>query len=384
MNFNKDEFLILLLRQLENCTNWDEDRYIDYILRKYEVARELKQDVSETYPEQAEKHPNFVTGMRPLMVVRGLEPVPETLAPMPVRSRPKRMYVNIAAAALIAAVTTLSLFLVPSIKSSKLAVMDSKGVTLQLAKGERVPLGDAVATIPTRYALLSTNADMLQFRANPGGVGAIESTIRVPAGHMYSVTLADGTIVHLNAATALRFPLRFDGDSREVFLDGEAYFSVAKDAKRPFIVHTKKGDVNVLGTDFNINTYETNFIVSLISGSVVVKLGKGKAIQLQPCEEAALDPFSQETSLAAFRSEEVMSWLHGQYRFQLKSLQEVCKVAERIYGVRIRFDRQQMGKVKFSGVIDRKDPIEAFLGKLKENGKVDTWSFDEEGTVHLN
>jgi ferric-dicitrate binding protein FerR (iron transport regulator) len=384
MHFNGDEFLILLLRQLENCTNWDEDRYIDHILRKYEVARQLKQDVRETYPKEAEKHPYFVTGIRPLVVVKGLEAVPETLAPMPVRSPRKRMYRNIAAAALIAVAITLSLFLVPSIKSDKLAVRDSKGVTLQLAKGERVPLGDAVATIPTRYALLSTNADMLQFRANPGREGAIEGTIQVPAAHMYSITLADGTIVHLNAATALRFPFRFDGDTREVFVDGEAYFSVAKDAKRPFIVHTKKGDVNVLGTDFNINTYENNFIVSLISGSVVVKPGKGKPVQLKPCEEAALDPLSLETSLATFRSEEVMSWLHGQYRFQLQSLPEVCKVAERLYGVKIRFDRERMGKAKFTGMIDRKEPITAFLEKLKENGKVDTWYYDKAGVLHLD
>lgn len=384
MHFNEDEFLILLLRQLDNCTNWDEDRYIDHILRKYEVARQLKQDVRETYPTQAEKHPNFVTVPRALVVVKGLEPVKETLA-LPEKPSRKRLYLNIAAAALVAVATTVSLFLVPSIRPDhKMSVRDSKRVTLQLAKGERVQLGDDVATIPTRYALLSTNAEMLHFRANPGSTPSKENTILVPAGHMYSITLADGTVVHLNATTALRFPFAFDGNSREVFVDGEAYFSVAKDEQRPFIVHTRKGDVNVLGTDFNINTYENNFIVSLVSGAVVVKPRKGNAMVVKPCQAVALDPVSLETSLTEFRSELVMGWLHGQYRFHQQSLADVCKAAERLYGVKISFDRERLGKVKFTGVIDKREPVAVFLERLKDNGKVDVWYYDEKGAVHLD
>lgn len=384
MDFNQDEFLILLLRQLENCTNWDEDRYIDHILRKYEVARQLKQDVRETYPMEANKHPFFIRGIGSLVVVKGLEPVEETLAFPPVRSSRKRKHLNIAAATLVAVATTVSLFLVPSTKPGKASLGNTKGVTLQLAKGERIVLGADVANIPTRYALLSTNAAMLQFKPKPGKAGYGENTIRVPAAYMYSITLADGTVVHLNAATELRFPFAFRSNSREVFVDGEAYFSVAKDAKRPFIVHTKKGDVNVLGTDFNINTYENRLIVSLISGSVVVKPGKGAAIPVQPCQAAVLDPVSLETTLTAFRSEEVMSWLHGQYRFQAQSLAAVCKTAERLYGVKLVFDSEQLGKVKYSGMIDKKEPLQRFLEKLKENGKVDEWYYDEKGRIHLD
>jgi len=384
MDFNQDEFLILLLRQLENCTNWDEDRYIDHILRKYEVARQLKQDVSETYPTEANKHPYFVKGIRPLTIVKGLEPVRETLASLPLPSHRKRISLNIAAAVLVAVATTVSLFLAPSTRPHKASAQSSKGVTLQLAKGERIVLGDAMATIPTRYALLSTNAAMLQFLAKPGKEGTLENSLRVPAAGMYSITLADGSVVHLNAATELRFPFSFKDNSREVFVDGEAYFSVAKDAKRPFVVHTKKGDVNVLGTDFNINTYENKLIVCLISGSVMVKRGKGDGIQLKPCQAVELDPESLESSLVVFSSEEVMSWLHGQFRFRQQPLAAVCKAAERLYGVKIRLDSEALGKVKYNGMIDKKEPLQRFLEKLKENGKVDKWYYDEHGTVHLD
>jgi len=384
MDFNQDEFLILLLRQLENCTNWDEDRYIDHILRKYEVARQLKQDVRETYPQEANRHPYFVRGIGSLVVVKGMEPVSETLALPLVRSYRKRTYLNIAAAAVVAVVTTVSLFLVPSTRPYKTSVRDAKGVTLQLAKGERIVLGDGLAAIPTRYALLSTNAAMLQFKAHPGSAGYLENSIRVPTAYMYSITLEDGTVVHLNAATELRFPFAFNNAGREVFVDGEAYFSVAKDAKRPFIVHTKKGDVNVLGTAFNINTYENKLVVSLISGSVVVKPQKNSGIALKPCQELTLDPLSLETSLAAFRDEEVMSWLYGQYRFQAQSLAAVCKTAERLYGVKIIFDSPPLAQLKYSGKIDKKEPLARFLERLKENGKVDKAYYDEQGQVHLD
>lgn len=384
MSFNEDDFLLLLLRQLDNCTNWDEDRYIDYILRRSETARQLKQDVKETFPKQAERHPNFVMLAGPLTVVKGFEPVRETLAPLPLNLPGKRRNLNIAAAVLVAAVIILSLFLVPSGSHHNQSVGGSKGVTLELAKGERVLLGASVATIPTRYALLSTNAAMLQFRANPGSLAAKQNTIRVPAAGMYSVTLADGTIVHLNAATALRFPFAFGSKSREVYVDGEAYFSVAKDGQRPFIVHTKKGDVRVLGTDFNINTYEDNFIVSLISGAVVVDPRKGPAAQLKPCQAMVLDPVSLETSLVDFRSEMVMGWLRGLYRFRMQPLADVCKAVERLYGVKITFDSEGMAKVKFTGEIDKKEPVEAFLEKLRANTEVDVQYYDKEGTVHLD
>jgi Fe2+-dicitrate sensor, membrane component len=385
MTFNEDEFLILLLRQLDNCTNWDEDRYIDYMLRRYDRARQLKQDVTETFPQQAERHPNFMPAAWPLSLVKRYEPVMETADAVTLQSSANRRHLNIAAAVLVAAVVILSLFLIPSIRSDHRHLPgSSKGVILEMAKGERVELGAEVATIPTRYALLSTNAEMLQFSAQPGKLAFKENTLRVPAAHSYNVTLEDGTIVHMNAATELRFAFTFSSISREVYVDGEAYFSVAKDEKRPFIVHTKKGNVRVLGTDFNINTYEDNFIVSLVSGAVIVDPKKGPSMRLQPCQEMVLDPVSLEASLIDFRGEMVMGWLKGQYRFIDQPLSEVCKVVERLYGIRIRFDRERLGNVKFTGKVDKNETVEGFFEKMKENTEVGMWYYDEEGTIHLD
>jgi ferric-dicitrate binding protein FerR (iron transport regulator) len=382
MDFNQDEFLILLLRQLENCTNWDEDRYIDRMLRKYEAARQMKQDVRDTFPEQADKHPYFVTCIPPLVVVKGQDNPMEARQSLR-KINHKRMNLNIAAAAVVAAATSASLFLFSSKQHPQAPTSAAKAVTLQLAKGETVQLGTGMATIPTRYALLNTNAAMLQFTAKPGSYASKENTINVPASQMYSIKLADGTVVHMNAATSLRFPFAFNGRNREVYVDGEAYFSVTADATHPFVVHTKKGDVTVLGTDFNINTYENNFIVSLISGAVVVKPKDGPARQIQPCQAVALDPVSMGTSLGDFKSDQVLGWIHGQYRFLQQPLAEVCKVAERLYGVKFKFDNKQLGKVKYTGIINKKEPVEMFLERLKDNGKVRAWYRDEGEVVHL-
>lgn len=382
MEFDLDEFLILLLRQLENCTTWEEDRYIDRMLHRYEIARQMMEDVRETFPLQANRHPYFVTDPSPLVMVKGLDPMRET-APAPPPQR-KRRYLNLAAAALVAVAIIASLFLLPSREQLSVPASAGKGVILQLARGETIHLGDGEATIPTPDALLSTNSAMLQFQAVPGSTGLKEQTIVVPAARMYSIKLADGTVVHMNAATSLRFPFAFNGNKREVYIDGEAYFSVAPDPRRPFIVHTKQGDVNILGTDFNINTYGSNFIVSLVSGSVIVQPKKGAKKQIKPCEETVLDPVSLELSLQEINSELLLGWMHGEYRFRLQPLADVCKTAERLYGIKIAFDNQQLATLKYSGTIDAKEPIGTFLEKLRYNGKVDEYYYDDKGVIHLN
>jgi transmembrane sensor len=380
MELDLDEFLVLLLRQLENYTTWEEDRYIDRMLQRHDLARELMEDVRETFPLQAKRHPYFVTDNPQLVMVKGLDPMRET-APAPIPQR-KRRYLNLAAAALVA-VIIMAFFLLPSREQLHVPATAGKGVILQLARGETIQLGDGEATIPTRDAMLSTNSAMLEFQAVPGSTGSKEQTIVVPAARMYSIKLADGTVVHMNAATSLRFPFAFNGNKREVYIDGEAYFSVAPDPRRPFIVHTKQGDVNILGTDFNINTYGSNFIVSLVSGSVIVQPKKGAQKQIKPCEETVLDPVSLELSLHEINSELLLGWLHGEYRFRLQPLADVCKAAERLYGVKIAFDDQQLATLKYSGTIDAKEPIGTFLEKLRYNRKEDEYYYDDKGVIHL-
>jgi ferric-dicitrate binding protein FerR (iron transport regulator) len=197
-------------------------------------------------------------------------------------------------------------------------------------------------------------------------------------------------VVHLNSATILRFPFAFTGAKREVFVDGEAFFNVAPNAHQPFIVHSRKKDVQVLGTSFNINTYNDKFKLDLISGKVAVTDVENAATvpahtkaQLKPCQRAVLDPITNQLTIESITSDTELEWLQGTYRFQQEPLAEVCKVAERVYGITFRLENEALGKIPYTCILHRKEPIEVFLKNLKKNGKVAGYEQDWDGAVLL-
>ncbi|HEU4555549.1 MAG TPA: FecR family protein, partial [Chitinophaga sp.] len=261
-NIDRDELLLLLIRRQENCTSWTEDRLLDKILEEDADAREMAEDVRVTY-ENYQKQP--YTPITPIRTFIDMEiprsMVDEKVAPMPKRRR----YVNFAAAAMVAVSTTIIALYFPFSEKHAPVAPPIEGVTLALAGGGALQLGNDNDTIVANAATLHTNASMLYFAArnSDNNVGR-DNTLTVPAGNMYSITLADGSVVHLNSATILRFPFAFTGAKREVFVDGEAFFNVAPNAHQPFIVHSRRKDVQVLGTSFNINTYNDKFKLDLI------------------------------------------------------------------------------------------------------------------------
>lgn len=146
-----------------------------------------------------------------------------------------------------------------------------------------------------------------QLAYNAGGIGSevVYNTISTPRGGQYQLTLADGTKVWLNAASTLRFPATFSGTERKVELTGEGYFEVAKNAAMPFKIDVAgKGEVEVLGTHFNINSYNNEPAINTtsIEGSVkVTGLTLGKTVVLMPGQQTQLsgtgDIVSTETRI---------------------------------------------------------------------------------------
>ncbi|WP_217602361.1 FecR family protein [Chitinophaga sp. GbtcB8] len=386
-NIDRDDLLLLLIRRQENCTSWEEERLIDQILRQDEDAREMAEDVRVTY-ENLAKVPQTSAQVRVQSFINMEIPrsVEERRAALPKRRR----YLNFAAAGIVALATSAIALYFPFYEKHAPTVTHLKGVTLAMAGGDAVALGMNNDTIVASAAMLHTNASMLYFTAKTGDPNAgRDNTITVPAGNMYSLTLADGSVVHLNAATILRFPFAFTGPKREVFVDGEAFFNVAANANQPFIVHSKKKDVQVLGTSFNINTYDDHFLLSLISGKVAVTdvimqpvTAKG-SVKLSPCQKAVLDPKTKRMEIEAVNGSSELSWLQGIYRFQQEPLAEVCKVAERLYGVTFKLDSEELGKVTYTGILHKNDSVDVFLKNLKNNGKVAAYEQDWDGTVLL-
>ena len=126
----------------------------------------------------------------------------------------------------------------------------------------------------------------MEYKGKQKTPALVYNTIDIPIGGEYQLVLADGTKVWLNADSKLRFPVSFTAERREVYLEGEAYFEVAKDSEHPFIVHISRGAIEVLGTGFNVRDYreEQKTVTTLVQGKVVYRPERqpGREIMLEP------------------------------------------------------------------------------------------------------
>jgi transmembrane sensor len=241
-------------------------------------------------------------------------------------------------------------------------------VRLLTSHGEAIELNkdSGAKTIALNNATLNTSNGGLQYTSTD----TVQNTLDVPAGESYKLTLSDGTEVWLNAATRLRFPFHFGKSSREVYVEGEAYFNVAKDAQRPFVVRTALNSVQVLGTAFNINTYQTGTVkTSLVSGSVIAH-GKGDEKQhLQPGMQAEYGTGKGFTT-SRFDEEEVVSWRNGVYYYHRMPLSSLIQEATRFYGMRFVMDKDKFAGKTVTGLMDR-NRLDDFLSDLKTTAQVE-------------
>ena len=192
----------------------------------------------------------------------------------------------------------------------------------------------------------------------------------IPKGGEYQVVLADGTKVWLNSASRLIYPQSFMGKERRVVLSGEAFFDVAHDAERPFIVETSRMNVKVLGTRFNVNDYDDNEEVSttLVNGSVEIFSGGQQAFRLVPGEQA----YGKENELEK-REVNVRlytSWIDGKFLFNNTELEEIAKQISRWYDVEIFFSSENVKKVRFTGAIVKFKPLDDLVRMIESTSQV--------------
>jgi ferric-dicitrate binding protein FerR (iron transport regulator) len=184
--------------------------------------------------------------------------------------------------------------------------------------------------------------------ASPDGKIAY-NTIVTPRGGQYQVQLPDGTQVWLNAASSLRYPTRFDGKERKVELQGEGYFEVAKNPRKPFRVVTDNQDVKVLGTHFNVSSYKEDpeMVTTVLEGKVSV----GSAF-LTRNQQASLNLKNNKLRVSAVRSDLSISWKNGKFQFQGAPVEEVLKQFSRWYNVDFEYTGHDK-LLKLSGEVNR-------------------------------
>jgi len=209
--------------------------------------------------------------------------------------------------------------------------------------------------------------------------------VTVPFGKKTTLILADGTKVWLNAGSRFAFPQKFEGNRREVHLDGEAYFEVTKNKNQPFIVSTRNIDVEVLGTKFNLSAYQSdNFSETvLLEGAVQVqdnrKLFNAK-LELKPNQKATYYADNKELIRSeAPDAETQISWINGWYQFSNQNLITVLDKLERYYDIRFIHDLALKSKAfPISGKLDLKGSIKEVMAVLSKVAKINYQITDNE------
>ena len=178
------------------------------------------------------------------------------------------------------------------------------------------------------------------------------NTLSVPKGCEFSLALADGTRIWVNAGSTLRYPERFAPGKREVFLSGEAYFEVAKDPDRHFVVKADGLEVEALGTAFNVKAYEEDdeIIASLREGRVRTSVG-GHVDILDSGQSLSYSKVSGKVELEDDDVEYHLKWRENELAFRGETLEEIADMLDRLYNVNIEFDSENIKRYRFSGVI---------------------------------
>ncbi|MEA4936667.1 MAG: FecR family protein [Paludibacter sp.] len=207
-------------------------------------------------------------------------------------------------------------------------------------------------------------------------------TIEVPQGQRVNLTLSDGTKVTLNSNSKLHFPSSFSGAQRTVVLDGEGFFEVAHNKKRPFQVITEKCEIEVLGTTFNVLAYNNSgiFETSLIEGSVkVVEKQSNQSALLKPQEKVSLEENYLVTQ--TFESEDDFLWREGIYVFRNEELTTVFKKLEQYYQTRIEVKNKSLSVNKCTGKFRQKEGIEHIIKVLQKANNFEYQRNEEENLI---
>lgn len=217
-------------------------------------------------------------------------------------------------------------------------------------------------------------------------IGKAMNTITVPAGQRVNLTLPDGTNVWLNARSKMYYPAAFTGDRREITLDGEAYFEVARDEDRPFVVQTNKYNVEVLGTKFNVEAYSDSedFCTSLMEGSVKVSDKNNPLwnLVLMPNHQASLD--NGHLHLKPITDFDHFRWKEGLICFRNISFKELMQCFEKCYGIRIVIENKQLGNYICNGKLRISDGIDNALRILQKDAKYSFERNKDESVIYIN
>lgn len=272
----------------------------------------------------------------------------------------KRSLTILKYAAVIALIFLVKNTLMPG---NTVEVISQDAITLELNDGtiKIINLGSNQEVVNSNgFVLLQKNSDKLVYDNSSAANKETKlsyNELHVPFAKKFQVELSDGTLVYLNSGSTLKYPVKFlNGKSREVFLDGEAYFVVSKDKNHPFIVNANEISTQVYGTEFNISSYknDTNLDIVLVEGSIGVynNLKNEKQLLLVPNEKASFNKKDLKFAKETVDAKNFIAWKDGVLLFENATFESIVKKLERNYNVSIQNNFTSLNTVKFSGTFD--------------------------------
>ena len=313
------------------------------------------------------------------------------LVPVPALVRPVTRWLRswwMAASVLLVVATTVLLWKYGSRRNTTEVISrhaeiapGKEGAILTLVDGSQVLLDtikNGIVALQAGATAKLVNGTLVY--ENNDEQGFVYNTITAPRGRQFRFTLADGTRVWLNAASSISYPTRFTGNRREVAMQGEAYFEVVDKPSMPFHVNVNdRAEVQVLGTQFNINAYENEAAIAatLLQGKIKVvagKAGRRPSLVLAPGQQARLNHITPGNSVTPEIAlvpdadlEKVMAWRNGIFNFNGASLDEVMKQLERWYDIEVVYE-QGIPRKKLIGKMTKDVTLNGLLIGLKELG----------------
>lgn len=242
--------------------------------------------------------------------------------------------------------------------------------TLILSSGKQVALTESDLKAELSDLQIEESSDKkLTYKKNQSKEeSAAQSTLKtnrliIPVGKTYELNLADGTRVKLNSKSELIYPDNFSEHTREVTLIGEAYFDVAKDASKPFIVKANGIDVKVLGTTFNVSCYEQQSTIetTLVEGKVAVVIPNQPEEIITPSQQLVFDKTKQTSATATVDTRIYTSWINNKLIFKNERIDVILTKLQYWYDFEIEYDNENIKENRFSLEIDKNTDLNKIL-----------------------
>ena len=251
-----------------------------------------------------------------------------------------------------------------------------EGAILTLSNGKQIVLDSTKGNIANEAGVSVINKDgrivYNQSKTREPESEIFYNIISTPRGKQYQLTLQDGSKIWLNAASSIRFPAVFTGKERRVEITGEAYLEVVHNDAKPFIVSVNNMQVEVLGTHFNINSYNDDGYTktTLLQGKVRTT-SNGRMAILKPGQQAQISQSASEPIKVVddVDLEEVMAWKNGIFRFNNSNIQSIMKQVERWYDVDVAY-QVPTENLNFSGYVGKKENVSQILKIMELTGLV--------------